>query len=42
MIDHIFQAAERQIIQEERFLPPERPDEHCERVRDGVGVTTGW
>ena len=24
-----------------RFLPPERPDEHGERVRDGVGVTTG-
>lgn len=25
-----------------RFLPPERPDEHGERVRDGVGFTTGW
>ena len=25
-----------------RLLPPERPDEHGERVRDGGGVTTGW
>ena len=25
-----------------RLLPPERPDEHGERVRDGVGVTPGW
>ena len=24
-----------------RLLPPERPDEHGERVRDGGGVTTG-